>query len=63
VLAEPASRCKPPVSARGQKFFAYNNTTRTDCTGVYMAPVGTQSGTEPSGAETNGGIRHVGVRC
>ncbi|MBV8397603.1 MAG: hypothetical protein JOZ17_02540 [Acetobacteraceae bacterium] len=32
-----------PVCAQGQKFFAYNNTTRTDFTGVYMAPVGTQN--------------------
>jgi hypothetical protein len=29
------------ASAQGQKFFAYNNTTRTDFTGVYMAPAGT----------------------
>jgi hypothetical protein len=31
------------ASAQGQKFFAYNSTTRTDFTGVYMAPVGTQN--------------------
>jgi hypothetical protein len=31
------------TSAQGQKFFAYNSTTRTDFTGVYMAPVGTQN--------------------
>jgi hypothetical protein len=32
-----------PVSAQGQRFFAYNNTTRTDFTGVYMAPAGTEN--------------------
>ena len=32
-----------PVLAQGQKFFAYNNTTRTDFTGVYVAPAGTES--------------------
>jgi hypothetical protein len=32
-----------PASAQGQKFFAYNSTTRTDFTGVYMAPAGTQN--------------------
>jgi len=31
-----------PASAQGQKFFAYNSTTRTDFTGVYMAPAGTE---------------------
>ena len=32
-----------PASAQGQKFFAYNSTTRTDFTGVYMAPAGTEN--------------------
>ncbi len=32
-----------PVSAQGRKFFAYNNTTRTDFTGVYMAPAGSEN--------------------
>lgn len=32
-----------PVLAQGQKFFAYNNTTRTDFSGVYVAPAGTES--------------------
>jgi hypothetical protein len=32
-----------PVSAQGQRFFAYNNTTRTEFTGVYMAPAGTEN--------------------
>jgi hypothetical protein len=31
------------ASAQGQKFFAYNTTTRTDFTGVYMAPAGTEN--------------------
>ncbi len=30
-----------PASAAGKKFFAYNMTTRTDFTGVYLAPAGT----------------------
>jgi hypothetical protein len=30
-----------PVAAAAKKFFAYNMTTRTDFTGVYMAPAGT----------------------
>lgn len=32
-----------PVSAQGQKLFAYNSTTKTDFTGVYLAPAGTQN--------------------
>ncbi|HXA26565.1 MAG TPA: hypothetical protein VNW90_30115 [Acetobacteraceae bacterium] len=32
-----------PASAQGQRFFAYNNTTRTDFTGVCMAPAGTEN--------------------
>jgi hypothetical protein len=32
-----------PVCAQAQKFFAYNSTTRTDFTGVYMAPAGTEN--------------------
>jgi hypothetical protein len=31
------------VFAQGQKFFAYNNTTRTDFTGVFIAPAGTEN--------------------
>jgi hypothetical protein len=31
-----------PASGAEQKFFAYNSTTRTDFTGVYLAPAGTQ---------------------
>jgi hypothetical protein len=31
------------VSAQGRKFFVYNNTTRTDFTGVYMAPAGSEN--------------------
>jgi len=30
-----------PASAAARKFFAYNMTTRTDFTGVYLAPEGT----------------------
>lgn len=30
-----------PASAAAKKFFAYNMTTRTDFTGVYLAPEGT----------------------
>ena len=32
-----------PASAAVKKFFAYNMTTRTDFTGVYLAPEGTTS--------------------
>jgi hypothetical protein len=31
------------LAAQARKFFAYNNTTRTDFTGVYVAPAGTES--------------------
>jgi hypothetical protein len=33
----------PSLAAQGKKFFAYNNTTRTDFTGVYIAPAGTEN--------------------
>lgn len=33
----------PSLAAQGKKFFAYNNTTRTDFTGVYMAPASTEN--------------------
>jgi hypothetical protein len=32
-----------PAVGAAQKFFAYNSTTRTDFTGVYLAPDGTQN--------------------
>jgi hypothetical protein len=31
------------VSAQGRRFFVDNNTTRTDFTGVYMAPAGSEN--------------------
>jgi hypothetical protein len=42
VLAGAGSSFQP-ISAQDLKFFAYNNTTRTDFTGLYMAPAGTES--------------------
>ena len=43
LLVGGASIPVQPASGAGQKFFAYNNTTRTDFTGVYLAPAGTQN--------------------
>ena len=40
-----------PVAAQGQRFFAFNSTTRTDFTEVYMAPVGTQNWGPKSSAQ------------
>jgi hypothetical protein len=43
LLLGSASIPVQPASGAGQKFFAYNNTTRTDFTGLYLAPVRTQN--------------------
>ena len=43
LLGSGASIPMQSAPGAGQKFFAYNNTTRTDFTGVYLAPAGTQN--------------------
>jgi hypothetical protein len=42
-LLGSASIAVQPASGAAQKFFAYNSTTRSDFTGVYLAPAGTQN--------------------
>jgi|HubBroStandDraft_6_1064221.scaffolds.fasta_scaffold612994_1 hypothetical protein len=44
LLLGSASTLAQPASGAGQTFFAYNNTTRTDFTGIYLVPAGTQDG-------------------
>jgi hypothetical protein len=42
ILALSLGSWSQPSMAAGQKYFAYNNTVRTDFKGVYLAPAGTQ---------------------
>jgi hypothetical protein len=43
ILSAAATILFQPAAAQGNRYLVYNNTSRTDFTGLYMAPAGTQN--------------------